>query len=78
MRRTREVIETVATAAVAAVNDEYVAYVADSTYVGRDVAGYWVSDNGEEVGGLTADQAVEVIVENLDIQVDFIFATWAC
>jgi len=43
--------------------------VADTTVVGRDDSGYWVTDNGEEVNGLTRDQAIEIIVENLDVHV---------
>lgn len=39
--------------------------VADTTLVGRDESGYWVADNGEEVNGLTKEQAIEIIVENL-------------
>lgn len=39
--------------------------VADTTVVGIDDNGYWVADNGEAVNGLTKDQAIEIIVENL-------------
>lgn len=39
--------------------------VADTTVVGKDGNGYWVTDNGEEVSGLTKEQAIEIIVENL-------------
>lgn len=39
--------------------------VADTTVVGKDDNGFWVTDNGEEVSGLTKDQAIEIIVENL-------------
>ncbi len=39
--------------------------VADTTVVGKDEYGYWVTDNGEEVSGLTKEQAIEIIVENL-------------
>lgn len=36
-----------------------------TTVVGIDENGYWVSDNGEAVNGLTKEQAIEIIVENL-------------
>lgn len=39
--------------------------VADTTVVGKDEFGYWVTDNGEEVSGLTKEKAIEIIVENL-------------
>lgn len=39
--------------------------VADTTLVGKDANGYWVTDNGEEVNGLTKEQAIEIIIENL-------------
>lgn len=39
--------------------------VAGTTVVGIDDNGYWVSDNGEEVNGLTKEQAIEIIIENL-------------
>lgn len=39
--------------------------VADTTVVGKDDNGYWVTDNGEEVSGLTKEKAIEIIVENL-------------
>lgn len=39
--------------------------VADTTIVGLSDSGYWVTDNGEEVSGLTKIQAIEIIVENL-------------
>lgn len=39
--------------------------VANTTVVGKDDNGYWVTDNGEEVNGLTKEQAIEIIVENL-------------
>lgn len=43
------------------------AYVANSTVVvGAAKDGtFWVADNGEEVDGLTRDQAIDTIVENL-------------
>lgn len=41
--------------------------VADTTVVGRDADTglFWVTDNGEEVNGLSREQAIEIIVENL-------------
>lgn len=39
--------------------------VAETTVVGKDSNGYWVTDNGEEVNGLSKEQAIEIIVENL-------------
>lgn len=39
--------------------------VAETTVVGINESGYWVTDNGEEVSGLTKDGAIEIIVENL-------------
>lgn len=39
--------------------------VADTTIVGMDSNGYWVTDNGEEVNHLTRDKAIDIIVENL-------------
>jgi hypothetical protein len=39
--------------------------VADTTVVGIDGNGYWVTDNGEEVNGLTKADAIDIIVENL-------------
>lgn len=64
-----------ATAAVKAVTqgtpgprDEGIVYepVADTTVVNRMPDGtYVVTDNGEEVSNLTAEQAIEIIVENL-------------
>jgi hypothetical protein len=39
--------------------------VEDTTVVGKDDSGYWVTDNGEEVNGLSKAQAIEIIVENL-------------
>jgi len=39
--------------------------VADTTVVGKDTNGYWVTDNGEEVSGLTKEEAIKIIVENL-------------
>lgn len=39
--------------------------VADATIVGIDDTGYWVTDNGEEVNGLSKEQAIDIIVENL-------------
>lgn len=44
--------------------------VADTTVVGKDANGYWVTDNGEEVNGLTKEQAIEIIVENLTAGAD--------
>lgn len=44
--------------------------VADTTVIGKDANGYWVTDNGEEVGGLTKEQAIEIIVENLTADSD--------
>jgi hypothetical protein len=42
--------------------------VADTTVVGLDASGYWVTDNGEEVNGLTREQAIEIIVENIAVK----------
>lgn len=39
--------------------------VAETTVVGLTDGKYWVTDNGEEVDGLTKEQAIEIIVENL-------------
>lgn len=39
--------------------------VADTTVAGLSDSGYWVTDNGEEVSGLTKEKAIEIIVENL-------------
>lgn len=39
--------------------------VAEATIVGLNDSGYWVTDNGEEVNGLTREQAIDIIVENL-------------
>lgn len=39
--------------------------VAQTTIVGKDANGFWVTDNGEEVSGLTKEKAIEIIVENL-------------
>lgn len=39
--------------------------VAQTTVVGKDEYGYWVTDNGEEVSGLSKEKAIEIIVENL-------------
>ena len=41
-------------------------HVADAVYIGRDDDGYWVTDNGEEVRGLTAEQAERIATENLN------------
>lgn len=40
--------------------------VADTTVVGLGDDGlYWVTDNGEQVNGLTKAEAIEIVVENL-------------
>lgn len=40
-------------------------HVLGTVYVGMDNGQYWVTDNGEEVNGLTREQAIDIIVENL-------------
>lgn len=67
MKRTREQVRKWAIEAIDLVNSRCCpVYVTDATVVGRNADGrWWVADNGEEVGGLTAGQAVDVIVENL-------------
>lgn len=44
--------------------------VAQTTVVGKDEYGYWVTDNGEEVSGLSKEKAIEIIVENLTTDKD--------
>lgn len=44
-------------------NDYYP--VSGTIMVGHNAAGYWVTDNGEEVFGLTKEKAIDIIVENL-------------
>jgi hypothetical protein len=40
--------------------------IAETTVVGIDAEGkYWVADNGNVVPGLTKEQAIDIIVENL-------------
>lgn len=40
--------------------------VAETTVVGIDEDGlYWVIDNGEQVNGLSRDEAIQIIIENL-------------
>lgn len=44
--------------------DDY--YPVNGTIVaGHNQDGYWVTDNGEEVSGLSKEKAIEIIVENL-------------
>jgi hypothetical protein len=35
----------------------------ESVVVGRNESGYWVADNGDETDNLTAQEAVELVVE---------------
>ena len=37
----------------------------DTITVGKNEAGYWVTDNGEEADNLTAEAAIDAIFENL-------------
>ena len=60
MKRTREQVSKWAVEAIELVNSRnYPVYVTDTLVVGRNADGWWVSNNGRQVGGLTADQAIK-------------------
>ena len=46
--------------------DETGIYVGDAVYIGKDENGYWVTDNGEEINGLSAEDAARIAEENLN------------
>ena len=65
MKRTREQVSKWAVEAIELVScRNYPVYVTDTLVVGRNADGWWVS-NGRQIGGLTADQAIEKIVSSL-------------
>ncbi len=39
--------------------------VVSTISTGRDADGYWVADNGEYDGSLSADEAINIIMDNL-------------
>lgn len=41
-------------------------HIADAVHIGKDENGYWVTDNGEEINGLSAEDAARIAKENLD------------
>lgn len=62
----KAIAETALTTVDAGGYDDTYEYVGATTIVvGRDNHGYWVTDNGEEVNGLTRTQAKAAIIENL-------------
>lgn len=54
-----------ATVAVDKVKMDDHEFVKSTIIVGLNSDGYWVTDNGEEVAGLTKEKAIEIITENL-------------
>ena len=46
--------------------DETGTHIADAVYIGKDENGYWVTDNGEEISGLSAEDAARIAEENLN------------
>lgn len=61
----KEQVHQLAVETVNALVIHYYEPVAGTVVAGLDDLGYWVADNGEEIKGLTKEQAVEIIVENL-------------